>query len=347
MKLTLYRVDLPLRHMFAISRESTCVVRSLIVRLEQDGIFGYGEAAESAYYNVKVEDIQELLEGVRDRIERYTLADPEAFWYEMAPIMEENRFAQSALDCAACDLWGKLREEPLYRLWGLGRKEPPLSSYTLGIDSIEVMIEKMKEYPDWPIYKIKLGTDHDIEIVQALREHTNASFRVDANCAWTPDQAIRNAELLKPLGVDLIEQPLPPEDVEGMRHVHARSELPIIADESCRTEEDLDQCAGMFDGVNIKLSKCGGLTPAKRMYKRARKWGLKCMAGCMVESTVGISSAAQLAPAAEYCDLDGAMLIDKTVATGVTLEKGKLVYPEESGCGSTLKRRVAVPDGNQ
>ena len=339
MKLSLQRVDLPLKHTFAISRESTCVVRSIVVRLEQDGNVGYGAAVESTFYNVTIEEVQECLLKAADMVEDYTLADPMAFWFYTAEMFGKNRFAQSALDIAAYDLWGKLRQQPVWKLWGYSLADVPQSSFTIGIDSIPVMVDRLKEFPDWPIYKIKLGTDEDIEIVTELRKHTDAIFRVDPNGAWGPEETVRNAELLKPLGVEFIEQPLPANDWEGMRFVNARSVLPIIADESCRGEKDVDRCAGVFDGINIKLGKCGGLTPARRMIKRAQKWGLKCMLGCMVESTIGISALAQLAPIADYADLDGPVLIDKKVADGVEVEKGKLIFPSENGCGLSLVKR--------
>jgi len=342
MKMTLFRVDLPLRHTVGVARESTCVVRSLIVRLEQDGLYGYGEAAESQYYNVPVEESQELLAEIREEIEEYTLADPVAFWGAMAPHLESNRFAQCALDVAACDLWGKMREKPLYKLWGYGKKVPPESSYTVSVDTPDFMIAKMKDQAGWPSYKIKVGGEDAVNVVRELRQHTNAAFRVDATGTWTPDQTVKHSEELKALNVEFIEQPLPPGDWEGMRYVHARSALPIMADESCATEADLDQCASVFDGVNVKLVKCGGLTPARRMLRRAAKWGLKTMAGCMVESTVASSAMAQLAPIADYLDLDGTLFVDKTVADGILLERGRIIYPAENGTGVTLRKRVAV-----
>ena len=202
-----------------------------------------------------------------------------------------------AIDMAAHDLWGKLRGAPVWKLWGLGVEKLPVTDVTIGIDTIEVMVQKLHEFPNWPIYKIKLGTLHDLEIVQTLRQHTAATFRVDANCAWGVDEAIANAAALKPLGVEFIEQPLPPKDWERMRRVYRESALPIIADESCCVEADVDRCAACFHGINIKLIKCGGLTPARRMIARARQHGLRTMVGCMTESTVSISAIAAIAAA--------------------------------------------------
>ena len=253
--------------------------------------------------------------------------------------MEQNRWAQCALDLAAHDLWGKLRGQPVWKLWGLSDDRLPPTDYTIGIDSIAVMVAKMQEFAGWPIYKIKLGTPNDLAIVRALREHTDAAFRVDANCAWGVEETIRNSAALGDLGVEFIEQPLPPEQWEGMKEVVARSALPIVADESCQVESDVDRCLGFFHGVNVKLVKCGGLTPARRMLLRARKLGLKTMVGCMTESTVSISAAAQLLPLLDYADLDGALLLGQDVATGVTIERGQFRFAQEDGCGVRLLPR--------
>jgi L-alanine-DL-glutamate epimerase-like enolase superfamily enzyme len=200
------------------------------------------------------------------------------------------------------------------------------------------MVAKMNEFPGWPIYKIKLGTDHDLEIVRELRKHTQATFRVDANCGWSAEQAIRFAPELKKLGVEFIEQPLKADQWEDLKRVGQQSALPIIADESCIVEGDVKRCHGVFQGINIKLVKCGGLTPARRMIAEARKLGLSVMVGCMTESTVGISAIAQLLPLLDYVDMDGAVLLAEDVAEGVRLERGKCVYPDAPGHGLRLLR---------
>ena len=198
------------------------------------------------------------------------------------------------------------------------------------------MVAKMEEYADWPIFKIKLGTADDLKIVRELRRHTSAIFRVDANCAWTATEAIVNARELKALGVELIEQPLAADDWAGMRRVFAQSVLPVVADESCQTEADVDRCQGVFHGINIKLSKCGGMTPARRMIGRARALGMKVMIGCMTESTVGISAIAQFLPLLDYVDMDGAELIARDVARACGWTAGRAVFPAENGNGVRL-----------
>jgi L-alanine-DL-glutamate epimerase-like enolase superfamily enzyme len=182
-----------------------------------------------------------------------------------------------------------------------------------------------------------LGTPHDLEIVRELRKHTDAIFRVDANCAWTADEAIRNSPALKELGVEFIEQPLPPDRWDDMKRVYRESALPVIADESCQVEPDVERCLGHFHGINVKLVKCGGLTPARRMIQRAGQLGLKTMVGCMTESTVGISAIGQLLPLLDYVDMDGALLLARDIATGVRIERGRIHFPEENGCGVRLR----------
>lgn len=338
MELRLHQFDLPLRHTFTISRGSTDVQKTLIVELHDDGLCGYGEATTNDFYGATIDNMIGTLEAVRGQIEGYDFQDPAAFWQELDVHLQTNRFAQCALDQAVYDLWGKRRGQPLHKLWGLTTDKIPLSNYTIGIDKVDVMIEKMREFADWPIFKIKLGTANDLEIVQQLREHTDAVFRVDANCGWRDaDEVIRNAKEFKELNVEFIEQPLPPGEGDEMLLAAADSVLPIVADESCELESDVERCAEQrFHAVNIKLVKCGGITPARRMIERARQLGLKVMIGCMTESTVGISAIAQLLPLLDYVDMDGAALLSMDIASGAKVEKGKCKYPAENGCGVKL-----------
>jgi L-Ala-D/L-Glu epimerase len=336
MQLILRDITLPLRHVFRIAHGETIVQENLLVELREGGVSGYGEGAPLPYYGVTAATIRQALESARGRIESETLDYPAALWQRLFPVLGGQRFALCALDQAAHDLWGKKLGQPVYRLWGLELKNLPMSDYSIGIDTIDTMVMKMKEFDGWPIYKIKLGTPDDLAIVRELRRHTAAVFRVDANCAWTAEQAVANSRELKPLGVEFIEQPLAAGDWEGMRRVFAESALPVIADESCLIEEDVDRCRGFFHGINIKLTKCGGMTPARRMIAKGRALGMKVMIGCMTESTVGISAIAQFLPLLDYVDMDGALLIAKDVASGVRLDKGRAVFPPENGNGVRL-----------
>jgi L-alanine-DL-glutamate epimerase-like enolase superfamily enzyme len=246
-------------------------------------------------------------------------------------------FALCALDMAFTDLYARKKGKKLYEYWNYNTDKNPLTDYTIGIASIEKMVAKMKELP-WPIYKIKLGTSEDLEIVKALRQHTDAVFRIDANCGWGVEETINNSVELKKLGVEFLEQPMKADFWEGHKEVYKYTALPIIADESCIIEEDVAKCHNHFHGVNIKLVKCGGLTPGKRMIENAKQLGLKTMVGCMTESSVGISAIAHLLPQLDYVDMDGALLLAEDIAEGVTISAGKIYYPDRDGTGVILKQ---------
>ncbi|WP_437179403.1 dipeptide epimerase [Pontibacter vulgaris] len=335
MKLTIRSFDLPLKHTFTIAYDSRDIQPTLIVELQHGEHKGYGEATSNPYYGFTIESMTDALENIREQIESAELTSTEAFWAKMQPLLVDNPFALCALDMAANDLFGKIHGKPLYQMWGLNADSTPLTDYTIGIDTIENMVKKLKECP-WPIYKIKLGTPNDVAIVKELRKHTDAVFRVDANCAWGVEETIENSRQLKPLGVEFIEQPMKADDMEGMKKVYEQSVLPLIADESCITEQDVAKCHGHFHGVNIKLVKCGGLTPARRMIAEAKSLGMKVMVGCMTESSIGISAIAQLLPLLDYVDMDGALLLREDIAKGVTIEYGKVSYSELNGTGTTL-----------
>jgi len=336
MQLIFHRVDLRLKHTFTIAHDSRDVQPSLLVELRDGELSGYGEATATRYYGITIDGMVEAIEQLRDRIEAHELADPAVFWAEMQPYLASNPFALCALDQAAWDLWAKRQQKPLYACWNLDPSRSPLTNYTIGLDTPDRMVSKLLEWP-WPLYKVKLGRpDTDLDVMRALRAHTSARFRVDANCGWTAEQTLAFAPELAELGVEFIEQPLPATDWSGARQLADQSPLPIIADESCIVESDVTRCAGYFHGVNIKLTKCGGLTPARRMIATARSLGLRVMVGCMTESSVGISAIAQLLPLLDYADLDGSLLIANDPATGVTFNNGRVIYASENGTGARL-----------
>jgi L-Ala-D/L-Glu epimerase len=332
-KLTISQHELHMRHPFTISRGTTVVQQNLVVRLDEDGLCGYGEACVSSYYGATIENMTAALESVRGRLESRPISDPAALWQELDPTLSTCRFAQNALDQAAWDLWGKVRGQPVWKLWGLSLDRCVPTDYTIGIDTIEKMVLKLRERDGFPFYKVKLGNPNDLDVVRALRKATDAVLRVDANCAWTAEETVEKSGILKDLGVELIEQPLAFDQWEAMEAVRRGSALPIVADESCRIEPDVARCDGLFHGVNIKLGKCGGLTPGRRMLEDARRRGLKTMIGCFGESSVGISAVAQLLPLVDYADLDSALLLAEDVARGVTVDRGRVIFPAENGCG--------------
>lgn len=329
--------DLPLEHPFTISRGTVTTQSTLIVRAEYRGHVGLGEATTNTYYGVTIDSMQAALDAVAGELEGYVLENPAELWKQLSPKLSKSPFAQCALDCAVWDVYGKLHEKPLWQLWGFEESDPyPPSCFTIGLDTIEVMQQKLAENPDWPVYKIKVGPDGGLERVRALRECTQAKFRVDANCAWEADSVLEYAEQLAALGVELIEQPLPADQYDAMRGLKGKAAIPLMADESCQVEADVDRCIPCFDAINIKLVKCGGLSPARRMIARAKQRGLQVMVGCMTESSVGISAGVHLLPLLDYADLDGALLLDRDIATGLNWRAGYCQLPTEAGLGVKL-----------
>lgn len=335
MKLSFSVYDLPLRHQFTIAHQSRSSQDTLIVCLEHEGLEGLGEATSNPYYGVSIERMRTALQQFQEEVETGSWEHPSELWELGKAHFKNDAFAQCALDMAAWDLYAKKQGKKLYEVLGLDPSRIPISNYTIGIDTVPKMLAKMKEIA-WPIYKIKLGTQEDLEIVRALRKETDALFRIDANCAWTADQAIGYSEELARLGVEFMEQPLPREDWEGMKEVFRQSKLPVMADESCMVEADVLRCAGHFHAINVKLVKAGGITPGLRMIEKARQLGMKTMVGCMTESSVGISAIAHLAPMLDYVDMDGALLLAEDPARGVRVSPQGVQFPDRPGIGAEL-----------
>ncbi|MFD1161391.1 dipeptide epimerase [Hwangdonia seohaensis] len=335
MDLILRPFELKLKHTFTISRESHNTQNTLIVELNDAGFSGFGEATSNPYYGITIQKMTDDILRIKHVIKANNDKTPEAFWDALYPHLKHNMFALCALDLAYNDLYARKKGKKLFELWDYTTDNNPLTDYTIGIDTIDKMVAKMKELP-WPIYKIKLGTKEDIAIVKALRQHTDAVFRIDANCGWTVDETIKNAVALKALGVEFLEQPLKADDWDAHNEVFKKSVLPIVADESCQIEADIDRCHNHFHGVNVKLVKCGGLTPARRMLTKARTLGMKTMVGCMTESSVGISAIAHLLPLLDYVDMDGPLLLAEDIAQGVTIKNGKVEYSDLNGTGVSL-----------
>lgn len=335
MQLRILSKQLPLKHTFTIAHQSRDVQDTVIVVLDDGENYGLGECTTNPFYGMTSENIIHSLEKARTLVEAEQWKDPEELWEMGRKIFKDNPFAQSALDLAAWDIYAKRKHKKLYELLNLNPQTIPVTNFTIGIASIDKMLAKMKEV-DWPIYKIKLGTDHDLEIIRELRKHTKSLFRIDANCAWTADQAIAYSEELAKLGVEFMEQPLAKDDLKGMKDVYEHSRIPVIADESCIIESDVKKCRGLFHGINVKLMKAGGITPALRMIREAKAMGMKTMVGCMTESSVGITAIAHIAPLLDYVDMDGAMLLSKDTAQGVTITPGGVIFPKGNGIGAVL-----------
>ena len=344
MQLDFWEQQLPFEYPFTISNGRTKTHQhSLMIRLSLGNWQGYGEAPAIVYYNVSVEAMMELLEKNRKLIEKFALIDPERFWHFLHHLFPNDPFLVSALDMAGWDLFGQMQKQPIHQIWNLPWNENtpiPICDYTLGIDSIDKMVEKMKSHP-WPIYKIKVGTDYDIEMITALRAHTSVPLRVDANAGWTTEEALQKIPALAALGVELVEQPLAKDNWEGMAQLKATSVLPLFADESCVFEKDVAACANYFHGINIKLTKCSGLTPALRMIKEAKALGMKVMMGSMNESVIGSAAIAQFLPQLDYVDMDGPLLMTELNGLGLDYNmennKGKIIPLTKPGLGVQFK----------
>lgn len=324
--------NLPFNYPFTISRGTKTHQPTFVVELGLGPFVGYGEAPAISYYNIPVEKMAEDLESKKAYVEKFAFTSPERYWHYLHHLFPNNPFLVCALDMAGWDLWGKMKGKPLYNLWNTTTNTSPLTDYTIGIDSIEKMAAKMKEKP-WPIYKIKLGTADDIAIVEALRKQTNSILRVDANAAWTIEEALKKIPHLANLGVELIEQPLAKDNWEGMKILYKQSALPLFADESCVFEDDVEKCFEHFHGINIKLTKCSGITPARRMIVKARELNMKVMIGSMNESTIGSAAIAHLMPGVDFADADGPLLLHEDIAVGLDYNNGKVNVNSSPGLG--------------
>jgi L-alanine-DL-glutamate epimerase-like enolase superfamily enzyme len=324
--------NLPFRHPFTISKGTKTHQPTLVVELENRGFRGLGEAPAITYYNVTTGTMDTVLTAKKMFVEKFAFTTPDRYWHYLHHLLPNQPFLVCALDIAAWDMFGKMHRRPLFSYWAKEFTNTPITDFTIGIDTIEKMVEKMNEKP-WPVYKIKLGTDNDISIIETLRKHTDAVFRIDANAAWTADEALKKINVFKDLNVEFIEQPLAKDDWEGMKKLYAESPLPLIADESCVFEQDVKKCAEHFHGINIKLTKCSGITPALRMIKEARTLNMKVMVGSMNESTIGSAAIAHLLPLVDFVDMDGPLLLSEDLATGISYDFGKVSIAQAPGLG--------------
>ena len=337
MNLTWETFRVRLKYPFTISRSTRETEELVWVRVETDGIEGWGEADPAAYYGESVQTVLEALERYRSVIEQ--AEEPESLERierALEARLPGNAAARAAVSAALHDLQGKRLGRPLWRLWGLDPADAPLSSFTIGIDEPAVVREKVRRAAAYPILKIKVGTDRDRQILEAVRsEAPDATLRVDANAAWSAGEALDHLPMLADYGVEFVEQPLPPEDRDGLREVYEGSPLPIVLDESSIVAADIPGLVGLAHGINIKLAKCGGPREALRMIHTARACGLKVMLGCMIESSLGIAPAAHLAPLVDYADLDGAALLADDPFRGPHLEGPRVALGDEPGLGVT------------
>jgi len=340
LKLFVEQATITTRHPFAIARGSTNGYKRAWVRLvDADGQEGGGEADPSSFYGETLDTVLAAFERLKSHLpeDPFDLEAAEARWEKALP---RNWAARAALSAALHDLVGKKMGQPLWRLWGLDAKQAPVSSFTIGLDTNEKIAAKVEEAEQYPILKIKLGTDRDEEILKTIRKATDKPIRVDANAGWNVQRAKQMIPALKDCGVEFLEQPLVPDDLDGLAEVRkfaTKHQMPVVVDESCLVAADIPKLVGRADGINIKLAKCGSLREALRMIATARAHGMLVMVGCMIETSLGITAAAHFTPLVDAADLDGAALTVDDPFRGATIERGQIRLPTEPGLGVRRK----------
>jgi L-Ala-D/L-Glu epimerase len=326
-------LELPLRHAWTLSRNTSASKRNVLLRWKVDGLEAFGEAAPNVRYGESAETVlaalDSLLPSLREGVEAFHQRS-----LALEPLLPLNRAAKAAVDLALHDLAGKRLGAPLYRMLGLDPTRMPPTSYSIGIDTPEVMAAKVREASGFSLFKIKLGSPDDRALIRAVRAVTDKPLRVDANEGWkSKEEALEQIAWLADQNVELVEQPLPSDDLEGARWLKARSPLPLVADEAMAMAADIPRLAEGFHGVNVKLQKCGGIAEGLRAISTARAHGLKIMLGCMIETGLGIAAAAQLAPLVDWVDLDGNLLLKTDPFDGHPVKDGRIVLRDLPGLG--------------
>lgn len=327
-------VRLMLRHTWTTVMSASNWRETFFVHLQHDGITGVGEGAPIVRYKESAQSAQAALQPILPMLEA---SDPSQFQTIMAQAnsrMHGEWAAKAALDIALMDWVGKKLKIPLYEYFGLDATQAPVTDFSIGIDTPAITRQKVREAENFPILKIKVGLDTDEQTIAAVRSVTQKPLRVDANEGWTDREvAARKIDWLSRQNVQFVEQPMPADRLEDLRWLHERSALPLIGDESCRLPADIPKLVGIFDGLNIKLDKTGGMGTAYLMIQMAKDLGFKTMIGCMVSSSCSITAAAHLSPLVDYADLDGNLLVVNDPYRGVTVENGRLILPNRPGLG--------------
>ena len=338
MKLRFYPYTLELKHTFTIANFSRTTTPDMMVEVEKDGIIGYGEASMPPYLG----ESQETASAFLGKVDLSKFPDPFQF-EEIMPAIDAiapgNPAAKAAVDIALHDWAGKKMGQPWYRIWGLNPAKTPVTSFTIGIDTEDVVRQKTKEADIYKILKVKLGRDTDKMMIETIRQVTDKPITTDANQGWkNRDEALKMIEWLATKGVVFVEQPMPKEQLDDIAWLHERSPLPLMGDESVQRLADVKKVQGVFDGINIKLMKCTGIREAYKMIILARALGMKVMLGCMTETSCAITAAAQLSPLVDWADLDGAVLIKNDLFDGSTIVDGKVTLNDRPGIGVIKKK---------
>ena len=328
---------LHLKHVFTIAEGSRSTTPVMLTELEFDNIIGYGEASMPPYLGESHETATSFLSKV-DLTQFESPFLMEDILDYVDKLVPGNYAAKASIDIALHDLVGKLIKQPWYRIWGLNKKKTPNTSFTIGMDTPDVVRAKVREAAPYKILKVKLGQGKDMEMIEAVRSETDKPICVDVNQGWTDrSMALEMSHWLKDKGVVFIEQPMSKTAIDDNAWLTQNSPLPIIADEAFQTISDFRNVQGAYSGINIKLMKCGGLRSAYVMIKMARALGMKVMIGCMTETSCAVTAAAQLSPLVDWADLDGNLLIDNDVFEGVTITDGKITLPDWPGIGIRKK----------
>lgn len=338
LQLKFFPYELQLRHTFTVASYSRTTTPDVQVEISWEGVTGYGEASMPQYLGQTVESVC----GFLSRVDLSQFKDPfllEDILEYVDSLSPGDTAAKAAIDIALHDLVGKLLGAPWYKLWGFNPAKAPSTTFTIGIDTPEVVREKTLEAAGkFNILKVKVGLDTDAQMIETIRSVTSVPLAVDANQGWKDrTKALDEIFWLKEQGVVLVEQPLPVSALDDTAWLTERSPLPIIADESCQRLTDIQRLAGAFSGINIKLMKCTGMREARAMVSTARALGMKVMIGCMTETSCAVSAAAQLSPAVDFADLDGNLLISNDRFSGVRVVNGRLTLPDKPGIGITLR----------
>src|SRR5258708_8794899 len=332
MRIDAKTIELKLTTAFRICRGVENTSPNIIVQITHNEYIGYGEAAPDEYYGENQETVLACITKFAGNLgdDPFAIED---ILTRLEHLIRLNPAAKAAVDMALYDIVGKMLGVPLYKLLGLNPAHTPHTSFTLGIDSPVNMAKKALAARDYPIFKVKVGTKHDLDNLKAIREVSSATIRVDANTAWTPKEAIKMINALAAYDIEFVEQPVAPHDLAGLKLIRENVPVPIFADESCVTVQDIPRLAGCVDGVNLKLMKSNGIANILKMIHVARAHNLRVMLGCMIESSLAITVAAHLTPFVDYADLDGHLLIDNDPYKGVKVVNGKLVLPDRPGLG--------------
>ncbi|MCG6928655.1 MAG: dipeptide epimerase [Acidobacteria bacterium] len=333
-------LHLELRHTWTTTMSSSETRDTVLVRYRRDGVEGLGEGAPIVRYGEDAARARAALEDLADLVEE---ADPwllEKVLGKAFARLEHQYAARAALDIALHDWRGRKLGMPLHRLLGLDPADAPLTTFSIGIDSPEMTRQKVREAAEFPVLKIKVGLDSDEDTIAAVREVTDKPLRVDVNEGWKDrETAVRKIEWLAARGVELVEQPMPAAMLEETGWVRERVDVPLFADEACGRAHDIPRLSGVYDGVNIKLDKSGGIREGLRMIHTARACDLGVMLGCMISSSVSTTAAAHLSPLVDYADLDGHLLIANDPWSGVEVREGRLTLPDRPGLGLISRDR--------